>query len=128
MTNKETILSLSDEGYTYSEIARLVGVTRQYVSIVLGPKGMGLSDFRKIYEDQCIYPEFRKWWNENRMTYHKFFALLGIAYHQANINRFHVYIRGEGDPRKEYIDKMIAATGIPYERLFSTGNGRCDDA
>lgn len=119
MTNKDKIISLSDEGYNYSEIARLVGVSRQYVTQVLGSRGVGLSDFRKIYEDQCIYPEFRKWWNENRMTYHKFFALMGMAYHQGNLNRFNMYIKGKGDPRKEYIDKMIAATGIPYERLFS---------
>jgi hypothetical protein len=57
------------------------------------------------------------------MTYHKFFALMGMAYHQANLNRFHMYIKGKGDPRKEYIDKMIAATGIPYERLFSRERG-----
>ena len=128
MTNKEAILRLSDEGYTYSEIARLVGVTRQYVNQVLGPKGMGLSDFRRLSGDMCIYPAFRKWWNENRMTYHKFFALMGLLYHQNNINRLLRYMSGEGDLRKSYIDKMIAVTGIPYERLFSTGNGRCDDA
>jgi hypothetical protein len=123
VTNKDKIISLSDEGYNYSEIARLVGVSRQYVTQVLGSRGVGLTDFRKIYEDQCIYPEFRKWWNDNRMTYHKFFALMGMAYHQDNMNRFRMYIKGKGDPRKEYIDKMIAATEIPYERLFSTGNG-----
>ena len=41
MTNKDKIISLSNEGYNYSEIANLVGVSRQYVSIVLGPRGMG---------------------------------------------------------------------------------------
>ena len=128
MTNKEAILSLSDEGYTYSEIARLVGVTRQYVNQVLGPKGMGLSDFRRLSEDMCIYPVFRKWWNEKRKTYHKCFEFMGLRYHQNNIIRLQTYMIGKGDPRKEYIDKMIAATGIPYDRLFSTGNGRCDDA
>lgn len=119
MTNKEAIIGLSGEGYNYSEIARMVGVTRQYVNQVLGNKGMGIADFRRLSEDQCIYPVFRKWWNEKRMTYHKFFELMGLIYHQNNIIRLQRYMSGEGDPRKEYIDKMIAATGIPYERLFS---------
>lgn len=119
MTNKEKIISLSGEGYNYSEIALMVGVTRQYVNQVLGNKGMGIADFRRLSEEQCIYPVFRKWWNEKRMTYHKFFELMGLRYHQNNIIRLQTYMSGKGDPRKEYIDKMIAATGIPYERLFS---------
>ena len=119
MTNKEKIISLSGEGYNYSEIALMVGVTRQYVNQVLGNKGMGIADFRRLSEEQCIYPVFRKWWNEKRMTYHKFFELMGLRSHQNNIIRLQTYMSGKGDPRKEYIDKMIAATGIPYERLFS---------
>lgn len=120
MTNKDKIISLSDEGYNYSEIANLVGVSRQYVHIVLGPKGGdGLTRFRILSEDQCIYPEFRKWWNEHQMNYREFSKLMGLVYHHNNIMNLKRYMSGEGDPRKEYIDKMIAATGIPYERLFS---------
>lgn len=120
MTNKEAIISLSGEGYNYSEIANLVGVSRQYVHIVLGPKGGdGLTRFRILSEDQCIYPEFRKWWNEHQMNYRKFLKLMGMVYHKSNITNLQRYMRGERYPRKESIDKMIAATGIPYERLFS---------
>jgi hypothetical protein len=27
-------------------------------------------------------------------------------------------MRGASNPRKHYIDKLIAATGLPYETLF----------
>ena len=123
MNRNDQIIQLAGEGLNFSEIARIVGCTRQYVAQVLQKGGIQLADYRKLTEANCVYPNFRKWWNENRMTYHKFFERMGVCYHDTNISRLHSYITGKGNPRKSYIDMMIAATGIPYETLFSREGG-----
>lgn len=123
MNRKEQILQLVGEGINFSEIARIVGCTRQYVTQVVRDSGTQYTDYRRLTDDVCIYPNFRKWWNDNRMTYRKFFDLMGIIYHDTNIGRLHTYISGKGNPRKSYIDLMIAATGIPYETLFYKEGG-----
>ena len=61
MTKKEQIISLAEECHTYSEIARIVGVSRQYVSQVLCLTGTPLTDFRKLSEKDCIYDCIRNW-------------------------------------------------------------------
>lgn len=118
MTKKEQIVKLAGECCTLSEIAKTVGVSRQYVSQVCCQNHLGLSDFRKLSETDCIYAGIRSWWNDNRMTYKKFFNLIGMTYHNANIVMLKRYLSGENSPRKDYIDKLIAATGISYEQLF----------
>lgn len=121
MTKKDQIISLAEECHTYSEIARIVGVSRQYVSQVLCLTGTPLTDFRKLSEKDCIYDGVRNWWNRNRMSYHKFFDLMGMRYHQTNIIRLQRYFSGEFHPRKDYIDRLIAVSGLSYDQLFSIG-------
>ena len=116
MSKKEQITLLAEQGLTMREIAGQVGVTRQYVSSCLC--GTGLHDFIRLREEDCIYPNLRKWWNEHRMTLPRFFEAMGMRYHNNSINRLHIYMRGDGNPRKDFIDKLIAATGLPYETLF----------
>jgi hypothetical protein len=123
LSRKAQIIQLANEGYNYTEIANIVGVTRQYVTQVFRQCGLQLPDFRRLTDEQCVYPNFRNWWNDNRMTYHKFFELAGILYHETNIARLNLYLSGKGNPRMAYIDKMIAATGIPYETLFNKEGG-----
>lgn len=123
MNIKEQVLELTDQGYTFSEIGRRCGCTRQYVTQILKRSNVSISDFRKLSEDNCVYPNILKWWNENRMTYPKFLSSMDMVYHQNNITRLKKYLRGDGNPRKEYIDKMIAATGMPYEELFQKDGG-----
>lgn len=120
---KQRIIQLAGDGYNYSEIARKVGVTRQYVTQVLRNSGTKLSDFRRMSEGQCIYPNLRNWWNDNRMNYHRFFELMEISYHNTNIERLHDYFKGTLNPRKDFIDRMIKATGMPYETLFYKEGG-----
>jgi transcriptional regulator with XRE-family HTH domain len=119
MTKKEQIISLAEQCHTYSEIARITGVSRQYVSQVIVRIGKPLTDFRKLSEKDCVYDGIRNWWNSNRMSYHKFFDLMGMRYHQTNITRLQRYFSGEFQPRKDYIDRLISVTGLSYEQLFS---------
>lgn len=116
MSKKEEILKLSDEGYNFTEIAEKCGVTRQYVSMVF--RGTELSDFRRLDETKCVFPNFMDWWNRNRMTYTKFFVRMGLAYHETNIVRLKSYLSGKNSLSKHYIDKLITATGMTYEQLF----------
>ena len=118
MTRKEQIVQLANDGYNYAEIANIVGVTRQYVTQVVSGSKTNLSDFRRMSEKQCIYPNLRNWWNENRMTYHHFFDLMEVSYHNTNIVRLKEYFRGKLNPRKDYIDRLRKATGMSYETLF----------
>ena len=118
MSKKEQIIQLEQECYSYSEIARIAGVSRQYVSQVFCKCGLDFPDFRKLSDKECIYAGLRKWWNENRMTYPKFIEAMGMCYHDANLYRLKRYFTGESNPRKDYIDKLIAVTGLTYEQLF----------
>ncbi len=118
MSRKEQIIQLANEGYNYTEIGNIVGVTRQYVTQVFREYGLKLPDFRRLTEEQCVYPNLRNWWNDNRMNYHRFFELMEISYHNANIERMHDYFKGTLNPRKDYIDRLIKATGMPYKTLF----------
>lgn len=123
MTRKDRILFLIQDGYTYTEAAAIIGVSRQYVTLVVHKSGVEKCDFRRMTEEHCIYPAFAKWWNDNRMTYHKFFEAMGFCYHYDNITRLARYLKGNGEPKKSYIDKMLAATGLPYETLFCKEGG-----
>lgn len=116
MSNKEKIIELGQQGYKYKEIADMCGVTRQRVYQVLS--NVYVTDYKRLNDTDCIYPNIRNWWNDNRMTFHRFFKLMKLEYHSKNIQRLRDYLKGVGNPRKEYIDKLIAATGMPYEKLF----------
>lgn len=43
---------------------------------------------------------------------------MGLSGHQGNYERLNSYITGNSYPRKPYIDKMLAVTGMTYETLF----------
>lgn len=116
MSNKEKIIELGQQGYKYKEIADMCGVTRQRVYQVLS--NVYVTDYKRLNDTDCIYPNIRNWWNDNRMTFHRFFKLMKLEYHSKNIQRLRDYLKGVCNPRKEYIDKLIAATGMPYEKLF----------
>lgn len=121
MTKREQIVHMASQCCSYREIAEAVGVTRQYVYQIVRRCGLELCDFRKLSEHECVYPGLRNWWNQNRMTYLKFFDVTGLRYHDTNIRRLERYFSGESHPRKDYIDKLIAVTGLTYEQLFYEG-------
>lgn len=123
MSKKEQIINLASEYNTYSEIARKVGVSRQYVSQILSSSYIKLQDFRKLTEDECVYPALRNWWNENRMTIPKFMEAMGLIYHDTNTARMRGYFSGQRSPRKDYIDHLLSVTRFTYEQLFNKDGG-----
>ena len=116
-SKRKQMQMLRDQGLKHKEIAEKFGVSRQYAAMVCGrcdPKY-----FIPIGED-CIYPNLRKWMNENKVSRKEFLRRMGLTPHNSNYERFSSYITGNNHARKPYIDKMLEVTGMTYETLFYT--------
>ena len=115
--DKSKILELREQGKTYQEIADEVGCTKQYIGQVCGKYNPSMFHF--ITESECIYPNLRKWMNENKISRKELIRRSGI-YETTNHSSHLSYIMtGYAQPPKPTIDKLIAATGMPYEVLFA---------
>ena len=64
-----------------------------------------------ITEKGCIYPNLRRWLNNDRRRRDRFFkAMRGVTIRDM--------LNGSRQPKKDTIDKMLALTGMTYEELF----------
>lgn len=118
MTSKRMqMMLLRDQGLTHREIAERFGVSRQYVAMVCGR-------FDPVYFSpigkECIYPNLRKWMNIHKVSRKEFLRRMDLTPSSNNYDRLNSYLYGIGYPRKPYIDKMLAITGLTYEELFKT--------
>lgn len=118
MADKEQMKMLRDQGLKYAEIARICGVSRQYVYVVCGKASHG--HFTPISCNACVYPHLRKWLNENKVSKAEFFRRMGFTINPKNYGRLESYLSGKCQPRKSYIDRMLRVTGMNYETLFYT--------
>lgn len=109
-------------GMTFEEIARKHGVSRQAVECSLRKTGekRGGSKFRVFTEKTCIYPNLRRWLNENRVTQQKFALLVGRNLAASNSSSVGTWLKGKSYPLKENIDQILLVTGLTYEELFAT--------
>ena len=101
---------------TYRQIAEKHGVSKQYVGQIcsqFNPKY-----FKVVQEDGCIYPNLRRWMNENKVSRYELLRRMGMFAAGMNCDVLRGIMRGEKSPRKEWIDKMLEATGMTYEELF----------
>lgn len=116
MGKKDEMRLMRDQGMKYREIAEKFGVSQQYVAIVCGK----YSPHRFVpIGDKCIYPNLRKWMNENKITRREFLRRMSYEGSSENYVRLGRIITGERDPSKTYIDNMIRVTGLTYEKLFA---------
>lgn len=104
------------EGKSYKQIAAEFGVTRQAVCHAC--REMDNSKFRVWDSRRCVYPNLRKWLNDNRMTLVDFIIRMDLAVCNATYMRFNDYFRGRNYPPKRTIDGMIRVTGLTYELLW----------
>ena len=116
-SKRKQMLILRDRGLTYRQIAEKLGVSNQYVSMVCGKSDP--AHFQYV-NDSCIYPNLRDWMNKNKVSRKEFLRRMGLTGNPGNYERLASYMRGESYPRKPYIDKMLAVTGLKYEKLFYT--------
>lgn len=116
-TNKKArMMAMREQGMKHREIAEVFGVSRQYVAKVCGH--CDPAHFRYVDEGEA-YPNLRRWMNENKVSRFEFLRRMGLTLHAYNASRLGSIIRGETQPNKAYIDKMLAVTGMTYEVLFS---------
>ena len=104
-------------GMRYAEIAEKYGVSYQCVAQVCSRRGVG--HFKPYTTTECVYPNLRKWLNENKVSRYEFGRRLGMHQSASTCTRVGEYLRGRAYPRKDTIDKFIGVTGIPYEHLFA---------
>lgn len=115
MKRRRQMYAMRFQGLTYQKIADEFGVSKQYVAKVCG--NCCPPNFRGI-DEKCIYPNLKKWMNDNYISRAEFLRRMGISAHTSNYQRFTAVMRGETQPKKDYIDKMLAVTGLTYEILF----------
>jgi transcriptional regulator with XRE-family HTH domain len=117
MADKGQMLELRKRGLTHKEIAEICGCSRQYAATICAYSNPAY--YRPI-GDECIYPNLANWMNRHKVSRREFLKRMGLEAHSRNYERFTSYLRGDTNPRKQYIDKMLAITGMTYEEMFYT--------
>lgn len=112
------MVDMRRKGMTLREIADDTGLSYQQVFADL--KGCGIDGyFRAFTPKKCIYPNLRRWLNENRVTTKELCLRMygnDLAANRQSISRF---MKGYAvDISKSVIDRYISATGMTYEELF----------
>jgi transcriptional regulator with XRE-family HTH domain len=108
--------ALRDKGMTYQQIADHLGISYQAVANVLSKNNPGRFQF--VHENGCVYPNLRRWMNENKVGKRELVRRCGLECLPNNVARFEEYLLGRADPPKKTIDKILRATGMSYEEAF----------
>lgn len=110
-------LEARDSGLSYTQIAEMFGVSKQRACQVCAKYQP--SKFQFISEKGCIYPNWRKWMNNNKVSKLELIRRMGMCDSpSAASNRLRSYMEGKCNPAKSYIDKLLEVTGMTYEVLF----------
>lgn len=118
MTEKREIANhLRDQGYTLEQIGLMLGISRARAGQLVGRQ----RSFHVILAEHCPYVNLRNWMNANRVSRAEFVRRMGYMNCPSTITKFGEIIRGERQPKKDYIDKMLEVTGQKYEEMFEIG-------
>ena len=118
MTEKREIANhLRDQGYTLEQIGLLLDISRARAGQLVAQQGR----FQAVTEKGCIYVNLRAWMNKNRVSRAEFIRRMGYTNSPDTVTRFSTYLRGEHQPKKNFIDKMLDVTGMTYEEMFKIG-------
>ena len=104
----ELYLRLREKGMTYEEIGELFGVSKQCVYETIH---RGTDNFHKASVLKVKYVGLRNWMLDNRVN-------IGELEKRVGGQRLHTALKVNGNPRKDTIDKILAATGLTYEECF----------
>ena len=111
------MLEMKKNGATYDEIGKAFNVSKQRVAQIIGDEVKG--HFKLITPNVCIYPNLRKWMNDNRITKSELTRRFYGNTTPNNIVAVGNFLRGTTKAvTKKHIDKYIAITGLTYEQLF----------
>lgn len=114
---KQRIIALRSQGMKYRDIAAQLGVYFQYVAIVCGQTNTYY--FRAVSAEECIWPNLRRWMNENRICRNALLRRMGFTTFGEHNMKLGRILKGTQEPGKDWIDRLISATGLPYEVLFA---------
>lgn len=114
-----SMLEDRERGMTYEEIGKKHGVSRQRVGQICGKWNKYC--FKVIKKDGCVYVNLRDWMNTNSISRAELMRRMGYDPSGENLSNLRAVLRGNHNPRKEYIDKLIEATGLSYDELFEIG-------
>ena len=115
--DKKRIIELREKGRTYQSIADEVGCTRQYVGQICGVGNP--HQFHYIKPSECVYPNLRNWMNANKISRKELIRRSHCFASTSSSPQLSSIMCGKREPPKWVIDKLIDATGMPYEVLFS---------
>lgn len=121
---KAQMEKMLQNGATYSEIAAAFNLSRQRVFSIIG--GRLENHFKEITAEECVYPNLRKWLNENRVTRAELCRrLTGGNTHPKTYSSVLAFCRGKTTRTpKQTIDKYLLVTKLTYEELFATEAGK----
>ena len=105
-----------EQGMTYREIAAKHGVSYQTVAQACSRYSPG--HFRPYTAEQVIYPNLRRWLNENKVSRSEFIRRMGNVAESTSFTHVKSWFTGRHYPAKRVIDKMIEITGLTYEDLW----------
>lgn len=107
-----------EKGMKYREIAEMYGVSFQAVAQACSKR----KDFHfvRFTEERLIYPKWRKWMNDNKISTNELIRRMGNIPEGQNIITMNGYMRGDHYPGKPVMDKILKATGLTYEELWAT--------
>lgn len=105
-----------DSGMTYRQIAEKYGVSYQCVAMSCGRNG---GSFRPYDPKQVVYPNLRKWLNDNKITKREFVHRMDNIPSSEAMRRLTGWFDGTFNPNKVTIDKALEITGMSYEVLFA---------
>ena len=105
-----------ENGMSCKEIAEKYGISRQAVYAYCARRGIG--HFRNYTKEEVVYPELRKWLNENKVSRSELARRMDCAPVPRKSKGISEWLKGKNHPRKDSIDKLLAVTGLTYEQLF----------
>lgn len=115
---KQKMIEMRNAGATHEQIGNAFGITKQRVSQIIGQYWVG--SFRGITCEDCIYPNLRRWMNENRISKSELCRRMYGDVGPENHHRISLILSGKKTNFfKSVIDRLIEATGLSYEELFS---------
>ena len=106
------------KGLTYKQIAEKYGVSKQNVAQCCCQDNA--KHFRVWTAETCVYPNVRKWLNDNKITKAELIRRMGVRVHSNPVAVIGGYLRGYSYPPKQTIDKLLSVTGLTYEKFFKT--------
>lgn len=108
MTREQKVeaYSMLLDGHTMQEVGEKFGVSRQRIQMLFPAVG-------RCGGRNYVYPNITKWMIENRMSGAELAKLVGVSASQVSS-----WFRGLHDPRKCFIDRILAVTGMTYEEAF----------